>query len=218
MQIRFLLYLAPTLFLGCVVSPSSVPTGPNATPILAEGFTKTPEVPASWLILNGEVALSTTNRNRFLALPAKPPVAHGVMFGPAMQDGLRVAARFRGEQKGRQSPAFGVGLNGISGYRLWVNPARRKLELLRNEVRVHEVDYQWVPDQWTHVMLQVRELPGLQWAIEAKVWDETQKMPTAWTLIWKDAEAPLAGRPSAWGTPYSGTAIGLDDLQVWRID
>ena len=218
MQIRFLLYLAPTLFLGCVVSPSSVPTGPNATPILAEGFTKTPEVPASWLILNGEVALSTTNRNRFLALPAKPPVAHGVMFGPAMQGGLRVAARFRGEQKGRQSPAFGVGLNGISGYRLWVNPARRKLELLRNEVRVHEVDYQWVPNQWTHVMLQVRELPGLQWAIEAKAWDQTQRLPKDWMLIWKDAEAPLAGRPSAWGTPYSGMPISLDDLQVWRID
>jgi hypothetical protein len=68
------------------------------------------------------------------------------------------------------------------------------------------------------MMLQVRELPGLQWAIEAKVWDETQKMPAAWTLTWKDAEAPLAGRPSAWGTPYSGTPISLDDLQVWRID
>jgi len=191
---------------------------PNATPVLSEDFSKISEVPASWLVLNGEVALSTTNRNRFLTLPATPPVAHGVMFGPAMQDGLRVAARFRGEQKGRQSPAFGVGLNGISGYRLWVNPARRKLELLHNEVLVHEVDYQWAPDQWTHVMLQVHELPGLQWAIEAKVWDETQKMPAAWTLTWKDAETPLPGRPSAWGTPYSGTAIGLDDLQVWRID
>ena len=218
MQIRLLLYLASTLFLGCVVSPSSVPTGPNATPVLAEGFSKTSEVPASWLVLNGEVALSTTNRNRFLALPAKPPVAHGVMFGPAMRDGLRVTARFRGEQKGRQSPAFGVGLNGISGYQLRVNPARRKLELLRNEVRVHEADYQWVAGQWTHMMLQVRELPGLQWAIEAKVWDETQKMPAAWSLTWKDAEAPLAGRPSAWGTPFSGTEIGLDDLQVWQID
>jgi len=218
MQTRFLLCLASTSFLGCMVTPSSVPVDPNATPVLAEGFSKTSEVPPSFLVLNGGVTLAATNRNRFLALPAKPLDTHGVMFGPAMRDGLRVAARFRGEQKGRQSPAFGVGLNGISGYRLRVNPARRKLELLRNEVRVHEADYQWVPGQWTHMMLQVRELPGLQWAIEAKVWDETQRMPAAWTLTWKDADAPLPGRPSAWGTPYSGTAIGLDDLQVWRID
>ena len=218
MQTRLLLCFASTSFLGCVVIPSSVPADPNATPVLSEDFSKTSEVPQSFLVLNGEVTLAVTNRNRFLALPAKPLATHGVMFGPAMRDGLRVAARFRGEQKGRQSPAFGVGLNGISGYRLGVNPARRKLELLRNEVRVHEADYQWVPDQWTHVMLQVRELPGLQWAIEAKAWDKTQKLPKDWMLIWKDAEAPLAGRPSAWGTPYSGTAIDLDDLQVWRID
>ena len=170
------------------------------------------------MVLNGEVTLNSTNRNRFLSLPAEPLQPHGVMFGPAFRDGLRVAARFRGKKKGRQSPTFGLGLNGISGYRLRVNPAQKKLELLRNEVRVHAVDFEWNAEEWTYLMLQVRELPGLQWAVEGKAWIATKKAPENWTLSWKDAGAPLPGRASVWGTPFSGKPIAVDDVQVWRID
>ena len=140
------------------------------------------------------------------------------MFGPAMVDGLRVAARFQGEAKGRQAPSFGVGLNGISGYRLVVKPAEDKLLLLRNETTVAEAEYQWSPGQWTYLQLQLRPLPGLQWAVEGKAWADTQLEPTDWTLIWKEADKPLAGRPTVWGTPFSGQPIAVDDLRVWRID
>ena len=218
MRIRFLLCLASIAFLGCVAIPRGLPVDPNATPVLFENFSKAQEAPVSWMVLNGEVTLNVTNRNRFLSLPAGPRQPHGVMFGPAFRDGLRVAARFRAEKKGRQSPTFGLGLNGISGYRLRVNPAQKKLELLRNEVRVHAVDFEWNAEEWTYLMLQVRALPGLQWAVEGKAWTATQKAPEAWTLKWKDAGAPLPGRASVWGTPYSGKPIAVDDVQVWRID
>ena len=217
MHIRFFLCLGSVWLLGCVVPSPSVPVDPNATPVLSEDFSKTSEVPRSFLVLNGEVALVATNRNRFLELPAKPLAAHGVMFGPAMRDGLRVAARFHGKKKGRQSPTFGLGLNGRR-YLLRINPAKGKLELLRNEATVQEVDFGWNPSQWTYMMLQVHELPGLQWAVEGKAWNETQKAPDEWLLTWKDAGAPLPGRPSAWGTPFSDKPIRVDDIQVWRID
>mgnify|MGYP001276374981 CR=1 FL=1 len=108
----------------------------------------------------------------------EPLEPHGIMFGPAFADGLRVAAKFRGEKKGRRSPTptFGVGLNGMR-YLLRVDPAKGKLELRRNDAMVHAVDFKWQPNRWTHLVLQVRELPGLQWALEGKAWSEGETAP-----------------------------------------
>lgn len=205
------------LGLGCETPVRPIVPGEGYTPILNETFSRLLALPDEFLTLNGEVTITGTP-NRFAQLPAEPLEAHGLMFGPAMVDGLRVAARFQGEAKGRQAPSFGVGLNGISGYRLVVKPAEDKLLLLRNETTVAEAEYQWSPGQWTYLQLQLRPLPGLQWAVEGKAWADTQLEPTDWTLIWKEADKPLAGRPTVWGTPFSGQPIAVDDLRVWRID
>jgi len=216
MQRWLLLGLIPAAIwlLGC-----KTPKGANGhfdgSPFLSENFSKTTELPGDWLALNGQVTVT----NHVLQLPAEPLEAHGIMFGPAFADGLRVAAKFRGEKKGRRSPTptFGVGLNGMR-YLLRVDPAKGKLELRRNDAMVHAVGFKWQPNRWTHLVLQVRELPGLQWALEGKAWSEGETAPKDWTLTWKDAGEPLAGRPSVWGTPFSGQPIAVDDVRVWRID
>ena len=205
------------LGLGCETPVRPIVPGEGYTPVLNETFSRQQALPDEFLTLNGEVTITGTP-NRFAQLPAEPLEAHGLMFGPAMVDGLRVAARFQGEAKGRQAPSFGVGLNGMSGYRLVVKPAEDKLLMLRNETTVAEAEYQWSPGQWTYLQLQLRPLPGLQWAVEGKAWADTQLEPTDWTLIWKEADKPLAGRPTVWGTPFSGQPIAVDDLRVWRID
>jgi len=205
------------LGLGCETPVRPVSPGDGFTPILNETFSRKQALPDNFLTLNGEVTVTGTP-NRFAQLPAEPLEAHGLMFGPAMVDGLRVAARFQGEAKGRQAPSFGVGLNGISGYRLVVKPAEDKLVLQRNETTVAEAEYQWAPGQWTYLQLQLRPLPGLQWAVEGKAWVDTQLEPAEWSLTWKEADKPFAGRPTVWGTPFSGHPIAVDDLRIWRID
>ena len=72
MRIRFLLCIASAAFLGCVAIPRGLPVDPNAKPVLFENFSKAQEAPVSWMVLNGEVTLNATNRNRFLSLPAEP--------------------------------------------------------------------------------------------------------------------------------------------------
>ena len=195
-------------FIACVTPKHSV---------FHESFSRAAALPADFTVLNGKVKIGRFNGNRYAELPAKPPTSHGLLFGPALSKGLRVEARFLAED-GEKSPTFAVGLNGLSGYRLQVNPNKQQLELLRNEVIVHTEKFEWLPVQWTHLQLQVRELPGLQWAAEGKAWQEKQAEPKKWTLKWRDTAAPSNGQPSVWGTPHAGKPIALDDVGLQVVE
>ena len=205
--------LLAALVVGCE-SPRSVTGGGEGEPFLAETFAATSELPEGWIELNGEVRFT----NSVLQLPAEPLEPHGVMFGPAFADGLRVAAKFRAEKNERQLPTFSLGLNGVSGYRLRMNPAKKKLELLRNEVVVQAIDHLWRVGSWTQLTLEVRELPGLQWEVKGSVWEDGAIWDEVPTVTWKDADRPLAGRPSVWATPFAGKPVEVDDLRLWRVD
>ena len=187
------------------------------TSLFHESFSRAKALPADFTAFNGKVRIGRSNGNRYAELPAKPVSSHGLLFGPALSKGLRVEARFLAED-GEKSPTFAVGLNGLSGYKLQVNPNKQQLELLRNEVIVHTEKFEWLSSQWTHLQLQVRELPGLQWAAEGKAWQEIQAEPKKWTLQWRDTAAPSNGQPSVWGTPHAGKPIALDDVGLWVVE
>ena len=202
---RFITILPALLtFIACVTPEHSV---------FHESFSGATALPAEFTVLNGKVKIGQFNGNRYAELPAKPPTSHGLLFGPALSNGLRVQARFLTEDA-EKSPTFAVGLNGLSGYKLQVNPDKQQLELLSNEVIMHSAKFEWLPGQWTHLQLQVRALPGLQWAVEGKAWNEKEEEPTRWTLQWKDTSAPNNGQPSVWGTPHAGKSIAMDDVDL----
>jgi hypothetical protein len=199
------------LLLSACVMPPRVDT--NLTPLVHANFQST-ALPENWIELNGEVTVA----GGVLQLPAKPLELHGVMFGPALLDNLRVTARFQAGAEGRQFPEFGLGLNGIGGYRVMVSPGQKKLKLFRNDVLVHELAHTWVPGDWTHMALQLQPLPGLKWKVTAKVWHSSELEPKEWQLTWTENVKPLPGRATVWDQPFSGTPIAVDDLRVWRID
>jgi hypothetical protein len=187
------------------------------TSVFHESFSSAKALPAEFTEFNGKAGIGSSNGNRYAELPAKPASSHGLLFGPALSKGLRVEARFLAED-GEKSPTFAVGLNGLSGYRLQINPNKQQLELLRNEVVVHTEKFEWLSEKWTHLQLQVRELPGLQWIVEGKAWHENQAEPKKWSLQWKDTAAPNNGQPSVWGTPYAVKPIALDDVRLRVVE
>jgi hypothetical protein len=205
------LSLFAVLLSACVLPQSR--TDANLTPLVRANF-QSAALPESWIELNGKVTVV----DGALRLPAEPLELHGVMFGPALLDNLRVDARFRAEAKGRQFPEFGLGLNGISGFRVMVSPGQKKLKLFRNDVLVHEMDHTWVPGDWTHMTFQIQSLPGLKWRVMAKVWHSSELEPKEWQLMWTESVEPLTGRATVWGHPFTGTPIAIDDLRVWRVD
>src|SRR5687767_2573183 len=87
------------------------------------------KVPDDFLVLDGGFAVKEESGNKSLELPGAPLETFGVLFGPTESSGLAVTARIQGTGKGRRFPTFAVGLNGVSGYKLQISPAKKLVEL-----------------------------------------------------------------------------------------
>jgi len=172
------------------------------------------QVPPDFLVLDGAFSVKEESGNRFLELPGAPVDSFAVQFGPAEPDNIAVLARIRSTAKGRRYPSFGVGLNGVAGYKLQVSPAKKSLELHKDQELKQTQPYEWKSGQWTQFRLQVQKIKEGQWKIEGKVWVEGSPEPKEWMVTVTETEAPASGRASVFGSPFSGTPIQFDDLVV----
>lgn len=171
------------------------------------------QVPDDFLVLNGDFAVKQSDGHKYLELPGAPLDTFGVLFGPTTNAGVTVSARIYGTKKGRRDPSFGVGLNGANGYKLKISPAKGALEIYKGDVAAASVPYSWNSGAWTLFKLRVRQ-SGEAWLVEGKAWPQSGPEPKEWTISLTEKTAPRDGRPSIWGSPYSGTPIRFDDLRV----
>jgi len=187
-----------------------------AEPLYQTNFekTKTGEVPEDFLVLDGDFSVKQEEGNKYLELPGAPLDAFGFMFGPSARHGNEISARMFGTKKGRRYPVFGIALNGVNGYRLQVAPAKRAIELLKGSAVVAKVPFRWGGGEWLRLALRVEQTGTAEWTITGKVWPDGKKAPTKPTITHKEAKEPRNGKPSIWGSPYSGTPIRYDDIVV----
>jgi len=155
--------------------------------------------------------------NKFLELPGSPLDSYSVQFGPTECSNIVVSARIKSTAKGRRFPTFGVGLNGIAGYRLQLSPAKKVLELYKGDASQGNVPFEWNSGHWLNFRLQIRATSPGAWKIEGKVWHSESPEPSGWTISFDEKEALVSGRPSIFGSPFAGTAIQFDDLRVERV-
>lgn len=176
------------------------------------------KLPEEMLVLDGQFAVKEENGNKFLELPGAPLDTFGVLFGPTEAGDVVVSAKIFGTGKGRRFPAFGIGANGVAGYRLQVSPGKKLLELYKGDEVVKSVSYEWKSGEWTELRLQVRKVKDGQFTVGGKVWTKGGAEPKEPLISFDDNAAPAAGRASMWGSPYSGTPIQFDDLSVMRAE
>ena len=188
-------------------------------PLYQTNFEKTElgKVPDDFLVLDGAFAVKEQGGNKFLELPGAPLDAFGFMFGPSARHGNEVIARMFGTKKGRRYPVFGVALNGVNGYRLQVAPAKRAIELLKGSTVVAKVPFRWAGGEWLRLALRVQQTSDVEWTISGKVWVDGKAVPANPTITHKETKEPRNGKPSIWGSPYSGTPIRYDDIIVNKI-
>jgi hypothetical protein len=179
--------------------------------------TEVGEVPDDFLVLEGEFAVEETeDGNKVLVLPGQPVSTFTTLLGPAEIEGNAIRARIKAEAQKRRFSSFAVGLNGISGYRLQINPTRRLLEFYREDTLEASSEYRWKSGEWTHLKMQVRKLDDGKWRIEGKAWKEEEEEPSEWSIVYKEMEEPHTGRPSIWGIPYAEKPIWFDDVLITR--
>src|SRR5882724_660999 len=190
------------------------PSRAAETKILYENNFEKAEVgklPEDLLVLDGAFAVKKEGGNKFLELPGAPLDSYGVLFGPTESANIAASTRVYGTGKGRRFPTFGLGLDGVGGYKLQVSPGKKLLELYKGEELAASAPDAWESDSWTVLRLQIRKT-GDSWTIEGKAWKDGGAEPTGWTISHKEKTEPAAGRASIWGSPSSTTPIGYDDL------
>jgi len=190
-----------------------------AEPLYQTNFEKTElgEVPNDFLVLDGDFAVKQEGGNKYLELPGAPLDSFGFMFGPSARHGNEISARMFGTKKGRRYPVFGIALNGVNGYRLQVAPAKRAIELLKGSTVVAKVPFRWSGVEWLRLALRVEQTGAAEWTVSGRVWADGKKAPAKPTITHKEAKEPRNGKPSIWGSPYSGTPIRYDDIVVKKI-
>ena len=219
MKFKTLLAFALTVSAAVLFRAAAAAADSDSKTLYENNFEKSAvgSVPDEFLVLDGAFKVQQEGGNKLLELPGTPLDAFGLLFGPTEKNGIAVSARIFGTNQGRRFPAFGVGLNGVGGYKLQVSPAKKLIELYRGETLKKSVAHGWTPGQWTHLRLQIQKAKDGGWIVAGKIWAESEKEPTAPTISIDEKEEPSAGRASIWGMPYSGTPIRFDDLAVKQL-
>jgi hypothetical protein len=171
-------------------------------------------VPEELMVLAGGFSVKEFGGNKALELPGNPLEDFGALFGPAESAGIAVRARVYSESSKRLAPRFGVGLNGVAGYRLLVAPGQNRLQLLKDQQAVASAPFEWNSSTWTSLHLQIRKVSEGKWIIEGRAWADGTPEPKDWSISFESSETPPAGKASIWGAPYSGKPILFDDLSV----
>ncbi|MBT4225823.1 MAG: hypothetical protein HOD72_15335 [Opitutae bacterium] len=170
--------------------------------------------PEGLLILDGDFSVAENNGNKYLNLAGEPLENFGFLFGPRIPGNLAIQCRFLSKKKGRRMPTFSIGMGGVTGFRLKVNPAYRKLQLLREDTIITEGPFKWQSGEWLTLRLQRQYLgDGKKWRISAKVWHGKDE-PDTWNILHESDAKESAGKCSAWAAPYSSSAICFDDLKI----
>ena len=175
------------------------------------------KTPKDFLVIAGAFTVQQEGAQKFLELPGSPLDTFGALFGPAKMEGLSVTGKFFGTKTGRKFPAFGLSLNGAGGYRLQESAAKRQLEIFKGDESRVSVPLEWADAAWLSLRIQARQTPAGAWVIEGKVWPAGEGEPGSWSISLEEKDAPAAGRPGVWGSPFSGTPIRFDDLAVTPI-
>ena len=170
--------------------------------------------PDGFLVLDGAFVVKEEGENRFLELPGAPLENFGTLFGSRTREGSRISVKVESQANRRLSPSFGVGVNGLGGFRLMLSGNKRKLELLRGDEVLASVDYRWQSKGATRIVLEAFPVSESSWNVRGKIWNEADQEPEGWNIGLENQPAPPRGKPSIWGYPFSGRAIRYDDLLV----
>ena len=191
-----------------------VVTGGAATTLYQNNFEKedVDKVPAGFLVLDGDFSVKQSDGGKVFELPGAPLDAYGALFGPATNGSLTLSARIFGTRKGRRFPTFAIGLNGGTGYKLQVSPAKDALEIYQGDTALASAPFKWKTGTWTTLRLRLRPAAAGTWRVEGKAWTDGATEPASWMVSADQKDPPTPGRASLWGSPISGTPIRFDDL------
>lgn len=174
------------------------------------------EPPAEVFVLDGRVSIADKDGGKAVMIdPGTELVEASAQFGDSAAGSATIQARVFASKKGRSTPRFGLSVHGMSGYRLYVNPAKKLLELVKADQVVATAPFTWTSDAWLNLKIEAKKVAGDAWSITASAWPTTEAAaPATPQLKHEDKGLKGQGKCAIWATPYSNTPIFFDDIQI----
>ena len=214
MNSRFFL---PILLAASAAAAVTTLQGSAPPPVLFDFQSYDPGDPPAELILTdaeSKFAIVAEGDNKVLQMAPSPIVDGGVLLGNSIKGAVMVNARIKAAGKRRSSPRFGVGLQGVGGYRLLVVPAHKELQVMKDDAVVAQVPFVWTSGTWTHLEFSVLKAADGGSLIEGRAWSDGQTRPDAPQITLAAGVPPGQGKASLWATPYSELPVEFDDVTV----
>lgn len=195
----------------------SAPAAPKAESpeVVNEDFSKLAagKLPDELMVVEGEFEIVEDGGNKILTMKPEPLAEGGVLLGKSLKAGGTMKAKIKATNRKRSYPKFGVGIGGTSGYRFRIVPAEKLVEIVKEDERLASAECSWKSDAWHWVEFSALAGADGKWALEGRLWEDGQPRPEKPTLTLA-AGVGSSGKCSVWGTPYSGTPILFDDIEI----
>ncbi len=200
-----------------IVASGVVAAGPTTAPSVPIVLDKTEvgNLPETATSVNGVFAVQVVEGRRVIELPGEPLDAMGLLVGPD-KGCVGIVARIQASATGKRYPEFGVGLGGTGGYKLWLLPGQKLLQIIKGDEVVASIPqpFAWTSGTWTGFRMQVQKLADGGTRIVGKVWRKARRSRRTGLISWQEKEAVSDGRAGVWANPYSGTPVRFSDLAL----
>ncbi|MEM8955071.1 MAG: hypothetical protein AAGD22_13045 [Verrucomicrobiota bacterium] len=170
--------------------------------------------PESVFVIEGDFKVSEVDGERVIEMGTEPVEECMMLFGETLRGSASIRGKVKAGKKGRSYPTFGVGLYGVSGYRLRVVPVRDEIEIVEGDDVVASGRFDWSGQGWTWLELSIQLEEDGGWVVEGRAWEEGFQPPDeALARHEFDAERVM-GKAGILGTPYTGLPTYFGELEV----
>ena len=170
--------------------------------------------PRYWLNTSGKYVVRELDGNKVLVKKADNPVFKRTrsLFGPADASNYTIEADFRAIEKRRQMGDAGIV---AQRYELVLYGNKQRIELRSWQIepnRTRSEQFEWKPDTWYRLKLEVQSLPDGKTRARGKAWPASDQEPARWTIEWID---PIGNRHGSAGVfTDNANEVFIDNIKI----
>lgn len=172
------------------------------------------EPPKEVFVVDGTVKIAAKDGNKAIMIDPNPITEASAQLAVSAAGESTIQAKVFASKRARSFPRFGVSVHGMSGYRLMVNPPKKQIELVKGDQILQSLPFDWKPDTWTWLKLEVKKSGADDWSITGKGWPADGQEPAEALVKHSDKGLKGQGKVGVWGTPYSEMPIYFDEIEV----
>lgn len=203
------LLLAASLFATCSLHAQQLKSFEIKADDWAEG-----EPQKEVFIVDGTIKIAARDGNKAIVIDPNPITDASAQLAISASGSASIEAKILAIKRGRSTPRFGVSVHGMSGHRLIVNPAKKTLELIKNDQTLATVPFAWTSEVWVKVKLEAKKSADDTWLITGKAWPADAAEPAEALIKHEEKTLKGQGKCAIWATPFSGEPVFFDDIRL----